>query len=84
MDTTAPKTDDQLAQHVRRALEGAGYSQLTRIRCTAQGSRVILTGELPTYYHSQLAQTVAAKISGVRRVDNQIQVVSSSAPAFAQ
>ena len=83
MDTTAHKTNDQLAQRVRHALNGAGYSQLTCIRCAAHSSKVVLTGELQSYYHSQLAQTIAAQISGVRGVDNQIQVTPSCAPAFA-
>jgi osmotically-inducible protein OsmY len=85
MDTATPRSDDTLARQVRQAMCGVGYPQLRSVRCHAHGSTVTLTGQLASYYLSQVAQTIAGKISGVRQVVNRVQVASpqsDSRPEF--
>ena len=68
--------DTQLARRVENALQGLGYSQLTRIDCEADGTTVTLRGMLASFYLKQIAQTIALKIPGVHRVKNEIEVQS--------
>jgi osmotically-inducible protein OsmY len=35
---------------------------------------VVLQGQVPTYYHKQLAQSVALSVAGVTSLENQITV----------
>lgn len=74
MDTPIPRSNETLARQVTRAMSGVGYPQLKAVRCHADGSTVTLTGQLGSFYLSQVAQTIAGRISGVRHVVNRVQV----------
>ena len=64
-----------IADLVKAALQALGYPQICRLSCEEkQGSTVILSGKLGSFYHSQMAQSIAAKVPGVRRVINQVDV----------
>ena len=39
---------------------------------------LILNGSLPTYYLKQVAQEAVARIEGIARIENRIEVVSPS------
>ncbi len=76
----APKPDPnkELAQRVKRALEGDAKVQAAAIDVTAQGGRVSLWGTAATAGERNLAGQIAGKVDGVASVDNQIKVVKGS------
>src|SRR5574341_923490 len=73
----APKPDPnkELAQRVKRALEGERKIQAAAIDVTAKDGRVSLWGTTATAEERNRAGQVAAKVEGVASVDNQIKVV---------
>lgn len=46
------------------------------VSCEYQEDCLVLRGQVPSYYLKQIAQTVVAKLPGVKQIDNQIQVFS--------
>jgi len=76
----APKPDPnkELAARVKRALEGTAKVQAAGIDVTAADGKVTLWGTTATAAERKRAQTAAAKVDGVRSVDNQIKVVKGS------
>lgn len=76
----APKPDPnkELAQRVKRALEGDGKVKAEQIDVTANEGRVSLWGTAPTAGERARAAQVASKVEGVASVDNQIKVVKGS------
>ena len=73
--TTSSQSPDQfLEELVRDSFEQLGYPQLTAVKCTADGDKMLLTGALSSFYLKQVAQSVAVKIPGVREVQNEIKV----------
>jgi len=59
---------------VKISLERLGYPQIGKLSCEERDSIVILSGTLSSFYHSQMAQSIAAKVPGVSRVINQVDV----------
>jgi len=76
----APKPDPnkELAQRVKRALEGEAKIQAAAIDVTAKDGRVSLWGTAATAGERNRAAQVASKVEGVSSVDNQIKVVKGS------
>jgi hypothetical protein len=76
----APKPDPnkELAQRVKRALEGEAKIQAAAIDVTAKDGRVSLWGTAATAAERNRAGQVAGKVEGVASVDNQIKVVKGS------
>ena len=50
------------------------FPPLRAIRCEVLGELVILHGRVPTFFLKQMAQALAGKVRGVRRVVNEIEV----------
>jgi osmotically-inducible protein OsmY len=65
-------------ESVEQRLRASGYLALRRIDCDCEceGGVVCLRGCVPSHYLKQVAQTIAAAVDGVRRVDNRIVVVA--------
>ena len=76
----APKPDPNkdLAQRVKRALEGEAKIQAAAIDVTAKEGRVTLWATAATAAERNHAGQVASKVEGVSGVDNQIKVVKGS------
>jgi hyperosmotically inducible periplasmic protein len=76
----APKPDPnkELAQRVKRALEGEAKVQAAAIDVTAAEGRVTLWGTTATAGERNRAGQVASKVDGVKAVDNQLKVVKGS------
>ena len=76
----APKPDPnkELAQRVKRALEGDGKVQAAGIDVTAKDGRVSLWGTAATAGERNRAGQIASKVEGVASVDNQIKIVKGS------
>ena len=66
--------EDSIENRIRDSFNKLGYAQLSAIKCTADGDRLLLTGELDSFYLKQVAQSVAIKISGAHNVQNEIRV----------
>lgn len=75
MEMATIGADQRLASDVQQSLQKLGYPQLNKVECRAEGKAVQLRGKLRSFYLKQMAQNVAAKVSGVERVHNGIQVV---------
>jgi hypothetical protein len=65
----------ELGECVEHDLRESPYSALRDVHCELREGIAILRGRLPTYYLKQIAQTIAAHITGVRAVVNRIEVV---------
>ena len=76
----APKPDPnkELAARVKKALEGEAKIQAAAIDVTAADGKVTLWGTAATAAERKRAESVAAKVDGVRSVDNEIKVVKGS------
>ncbi len=46
-----------------------------RVECRAESNRVVLKGEVNSFYEKQLAQEALRDIQGIEQVDNQLQVI---------
>jgi osmotically-inducible protein OsmY len=67
-----------VAERAESELRRNAYVALKNIACEYQEGLLILNGCLPTYYLKQLAQEAVARLHGVERIDNRIEVVSPS------
>ena len=65
-----------LARLVREAFRQNSYRQLRLVDCCSDGNTVLLRGRTDSFYLKQMAQTTAAKVTGVQRVVNEIEVSS--------
>lgn len=76
----APKPDPnkELAQRVKRAIDGDGKVQAGAIDVTAKDGRVSLWGTTATAGERSRVGQIAAKVEGVASVDNQIKIVKGS------
>ncbi|MCL6504909.1 MAG: BON domain-containing protein [Pirellulales bacterium] len=59
---------------LRMALAESHYSALRSITCRVVCGEATLEGDLESYYQKQVAQAIAARVPGVVRVHNRIQV----------
>jgi hypothetical protein len=76
---TVPLLTDELLDVADRAegrLRGNAYLALKNVTCDFREGVLTLRGCLPSYYLKQIAQTTVFGLEGVRRIDNQIEVVS--------
>ncbi len=67
-------TTQQLAEQVYAAFQQLGYRQLRTLHCKSNGATVTLQGTIGSFYLKQIAQSTAAKVEGVERVVNEIEV----------
>jgi osmotically-inducible protein OsmY len=63
------------ADLAERALRNSPYLALRNVTCEYQDGALTLRGHLPTYYLKQVAQAVVARVEGVRRVVNEVEVL---------
>jgi osmotically-inducible protein OsmY len=52
------------------------YLALKNVSCDGRDGVLVLRGCLPTYYLKQVAQEAVAHLEGLKRIENQIQVVT--------
>ena len=80
MLTAARQTDRIHPQSVERAaqqrLAKTGYHTLRSVECSFRDGRIVLRGEVPSYYHKQLAQESIRNAPHITQIVNQIEVVS--------
>lgn len=63
-----------LSERVRRRLNQSPYYAVRRVHVEERLGVLTLSGKLPSYYQKQIAQTAAAKVEGVTRIVNRIDV----------
>jgi osmotically-inducible protein OsmY len=62
----------------RARLEACPYHVLRSVLCEFQHGILTLRGQLPTFFHKQMAQEAVGGLAGVRQVVNQIEVAPQS------
>ncbi len=60
---------------MRCRLTQSPYHAVRRVDVDERQGVLTLSGRVPNYYLKQMAQTAAAKVEGVKRVINRIDVV---------
>jgi osmotically-inducible protein OsmY len=77
METPQGRCDHEVL--VEQRLGASGYLALRRIacECECEGGVLCLRGCVRSQYLKQVAQTIAAAVEGVHRVDNRIEVVAA-------
>jgi len=78
MEAPKPDPNKALAQRVKRALEGQAKVEAAGIDVTAKDGAVTLWGTAATDAERRRAAQIAAKVEGVKSVDNRIAVVKGS------
>jgi osmotically-inducible protein OsmY len=66
--------DRSLLHQVRRVLQGTGFEALCRVDCCVENGTVVLSGDVPSFYCKQIAQTAVLELEDVRRVENRLRV----------
>jgi osmotically-inducible protein OsmY len=65
-----------LAEWAESRLRSNPYLALKNISCRFHDGVLVLQGCLPSYYLKQVAQEVVAPLTGVERIENQIEVIA--------
>lgn len=68
--------EEGLTHRIQDTIHQLGYPQLGQIRSESIGSKLILQGELSSWYELQLILKIALNEPEVERVENQIRVRS--------
>jgi osmotically-inducible protein OsmY len=64
-----------LEDQVHEALELSPYLTRSRgVRCETADGRVIIRGEVGSYFQKQMATEALRKLGGVNQIDNQLEV----------
>jgi osmotically-inducible protein OsmY len=72
-----PEPGRRLHADVRRALVHNPYFAGHQLAIELRENEVVLSGELGSYFHKQMAQESVLSVHGVRRVHNEIRVVNA-------
>ena len=73
--TTSANRPSVIHRMAEERLRRSGYLALRHVACIARDDVVYLDGRLPSYFLKQVAQEIAARVEGVRRVINRIDVL---------
>ncbi|MFO0800905.1 MAG: BON domain-containing protein [Gemmataceae bacterium] len=65
---------DPAVSAARRELAKSGYTWLARVEVAVAAGRVVLRGDVPSYYLKQLAQVTVLSVPGVPGVRNELRV----------
>ena len=63
-----------IAKAATVCLENSPYQAVRKILCRCDGGILSLRGHLPSFHQKQVAQEAVARIQGVTRVINEIEV----------
>lgn len=66
--------DRSIRDNVHRALRESGYAPLREIQCDVFDGVVELTGNVPSFYIKQLAQTTVLRLEQIRGINNRLRV----------
>lgn len=63
-----------LEQKIHTAIESSPFISQKNLRFETQQGRVILRGEVRSYFHKQMAQEAVRGLDGVKAIENQLEV----------
>ncbi|MFO0946096.1 MAG: BON domain-containing protein [Planctomycetota bacterium] len=69
-------------QSVRELFSQSTYMPLKWISCESDAGRIVLSGEVPTHFLKQIAQSLASQVTGVQGIENRIRVVDPELSAI--
>lgn len=69
-------TSFEIAAIAEARLGASSHRALRNVLCKYDDGVLVLRGRLNSFFHTQMAQEIVARIKGVRRVENQIEVLS--------
>ena len=72
--------DDVVSVAADARLMKSAYLELRHVSCKFREGILTLRGCVPSYYLKQIAQNVVSQLTGVARIDNQVDVVPLSIP----
>jgi hypothetical protein len=75
-DTTSNLCPIKIEKAAQTRLAKTGYRPLKGIICNFRDGTLVLQGEVPSYYHKQVAQEAIRKVHSVQTIVNQIEVWS--------
>ena len=73
-----PSFTPSLADRVDAAILTNPYLTGRTLRFETDGGRVILQGQVGTYFQKQMAQEMVRRVEGVELIDNCLEVVGSA------
>jgi len=68
----------QIVEGAENRLRHNSYLALKNVHCDYNEGVLTLRGCLPTYYLKQIAQATVARLEGVQRIVNEIEVVGTA------
>ena len=75
IDTIATtETRNGLSDRVRTAIQSSPFLPRRNLRFEAEHGRVILRGEVASFYQKQMAQECLRDVDGVTAIENQLEV----------
>ena len=75
IERTGLSLHQRIAQAAMERLRQVPYPSIRGVSCECNEQGVVfLRGQLPSFYHKQLAQEAVAKVAGIVRVINEIEV----------
>jgi osmotically-inducible protein OsmY len=69
-------TPIEVAATAEARLSASSHRALRSVLCNYDDGVLVLRGRLNSFFHAQVAQETVAKIEGVKRVVNQIEIAS--------
>jgi osmotically-inducible protein OsmY len=72
--TKVDEHNNDLGQRVHLTMQRLGYTELNTVKCSSYEGHIRLRGTLKSFYLKQVAQSIAMKTPGVRKVINEIDV----------
>ena len=73
-DMTNAREAARVERAAKSRLESSAYVALKVVECRFRHGTLLLNGDVPTYFHKQLAQEAIRALPGVRRIANHISV----------
>lgn len=70
------RSGDEIALAAASSLRAGPYPVLRNISCRCESGQLTLTGAVGSFYLKQIAQTIVARVPGVGRIDNRLEVLS--------
>ena len=75
MNADRYSTDASIIEAVKKQLREHSHLQLQRLWCEREDEKLILRGQVPSFFYKQLAQEAVMGLEGVSQIVNEIEVV---------
>jgi len=66
---------EAVVELTQRELQASPYPAIQRLTCGLHEGRLVLQGQVRSYFLKQMAQVIAARVAVAVAVDNQVEVV---------